>query len=245
MTATRIPLQKMCAACGKLFTAQKATTAYCSQKCASQAYKKRKREELAGAVSLRSEVAVAQACVAGLEGKEFLSVAEVARLFGLRPQTVYNLLYSGKLKAVQFSSRLTLIRRSDIDTLFENPEAYRARYTQSPAEITEFYSIDEIVAKFDVGKSWIFRIVKQKRIPKTLLRGKAYYSKSHVDKYFAKKPAPVVEWISVEEAMRTFDLTRDALYHYVKCYAVPKEKTGRCIRISKPDLQKILKPTIP
>lgn len=234
----------MCAWCGVLFIAQKTTTSYCSHKCSSLAYKKRKREELVGTISLDSDATAARVSTQSFDGKEYLTVAEVARLWGLNRQTVYNLLHDGKLRAVQFSSRLTLIRRSDLDSLFDQPEAYRARYVNTRREITELYTVEEIEKKFEVCRSWIYRVVKERRIPKTMHRGKAYYSKPDVDKWFTVKPEPILDWCSVDEAISILGVTRDALYHYIKQHDIPKQKVGKYIRISKSHIINLLNPRI-
>lgn len=51
--------------------------------------------------------------------KEFLSVREVASLLGCDPRSVRSIIKAGKLPATKLSERKTLIKRSDIDKLFE------------------------------------------------------------------------------------------------------------------------------
>jgi predicted nucleic acid-binding Zn ribbon protein len=45
MATSSIRIKKNCKWCGKEFEAQKASTQYCSKRCAEHAYKERKRQE--------------------------------------------------------------------------------------------------------------------------------------------------------------------------------------------------------
>lgn len=53
-----------------------------------------------------------------LHDKEFLTVADVAKLLGISKATIYRLIKDGDLNAVSFSKRTTRIKRSEIDKLF-------------------------------------------------------------------------------------------------------------------------------
>lgn len=41
--------------------------------------------------------------------KEYLSIKEVGILLGITSRTVYNYIYSGQLKAIKLSTRLTIV----------------------------------------------------------------------------------------------------------------------------------------
>jgi excisionase family DNA binding protein len=53
-----------------------------------------------------------------IKSKEFLTVRDAAILLNSSRQTIYNLIQSGALPAVNISVKKTLIRRSEIDQLF-------------------------------------------------------------------------------------------------------------------------------
>ena len=55
-----------------------------------------------------------------LHGKAFLTPREAAKLLGIGKSSVYRELASGLIKAVQMKGK-TLIRRADIERLFDNP----------------------------------------------------------------------------------------------------------------------------
>ncbi len=303
----KIEIPKICECCGKSFTAQRTTTRYCSHKCNSKAYKSEKRGYKITAISYSAmkEIEWLSDEYEKIKDKEFLSVSETAFLLSVGRTTVYRYLHDGTLKAVQTNGK-TFIRKADIDEMFDNADEYehRAKPTKEPKPLTEFYTVAEIKEKFNIKESWLYKIARENNIPKTLKRGKSYFSKTHIDKYFEKKGVNenenITEWYtvkdimdkyglttaaiysfisenripkkkdgrsvlyskqdfdiakgyekpkeleyySVEEAMQKYDLTRDALYHYIKYHKIPKIKDGRYIKISKPDLDKLFNPLI-
>lgn len=308
-------IQKKCEWCSNLFIAQKLTTRYCSHACNSKAYKSKKRQE---AIKRFDEEAGKQYKMTGIsyatiqeierisntyeniKDKEYLSVSETAFLLSVGRTTVYRYLHDGTLGAFQTNGK-TFIRKIDIDAMFDNSEEYRARPQKERKSVTEFYTVEEIKEKFNIKETWIFRIAKENNVPKTLVRGKSYFSKKHFDRYFEKKGFEnihlIEEWYSVkdiqdkyslslhaiysfvsenniprkkegrnvlyskkhfdeakgyvkpeyytvEEAMQKHNLTRDSLYHHLKYHNIPKEKEGRYIKISKPELDKLFAITI-
>ena len=327
--SSKVDIIKNCECCGKTFIAHKATTRYCSHKCNSKAYKNDKREYKLTAISygMAKNIESISNQYEKIKDKEYLSVSETAFLLSVGRTTVYRYLHIGSLKAIQMGNK-TFIRRADIDEKFEKSEEYKPKpqraekstheqrskggrvlSKQETSEeqmsatesrsITDFYTIAEIKEKYKVKETWIYNIVREKKIPKTLIKGKSYISKAHIDKHFAKKaPSPnITEWycvddikekygmtentiynfvyennipkkkegravyyskthvdilknkdsevfITTEEAMQQYNLTRDALYHYVKYHKIPKLKVGRYIKISKQVLEKVLTPVI-
>jgi len=111
--------------CGNMFEAQKVSTLYCSHKCNSKHYKLKKsleRKEQAEAPIMQPQTFRPKAKAidrAMIKDKEFLTVKEVAALFGCSRPTVYKLINTGKIKAKNIGDKQTYIRRSDIDKLFE------------------------------------------------------------------------------------------------------------------------------
>ena len=171
-----------------------------------------------------------------IKDKEYLSVSETAFLLSIGRATIYRYLHDGTLKAFQTNGK-TFIRRADIDALFDNSEQYRAKPNKERKPITEFYTIAEIKEKFSVKDTWIFKIVKENDIPKTLIRGKSYFSKRHIDRYFEKKGygnmQNIQEWYSVKEIQEKYNLSLPAIYSFVSENGIPRKKEGRNVFYSK------------
>jgi excisionase family DNA binding protein len=124
MPASKFRINKACLYCSRLFEAHRPTTQYCSHTCNSRHYKDRLRLEKVGAAEKAAkEVGATMAKqnlpeLAGLRFREFLSVRQTSQMLGCTRQTVYSLIKSGSLKAVNLGSRKTIIKRSEIDRLF-------------------------------------------------------------------------------------------------------------------------------
>lgn len=54
-----------------------------------------------------------------IKAKEFLTVRDLSTLCNCSVRTAYRLINSGNIKAVNISQRKTLIKRTEIDKLFE------------------------------------------------------------------------------------------------------------------------------
>lgn len=63
--------------------------------------------------------------------------------------------------------------------------------------LSDFYTHAEIREKFGVKDSWIYKVVAENNVPKTIIRGKTYFSKRHIDRLFsARKENPeITEWL--------------------------------------------------
>ncbi len=131
--SSTIKIPKFCQHCGQAFVAQKTTTRFCSHKCASRAYKQRKREEKVGSTlkeqiqtvtSANSEklqslqsLPIQTGNFINLRDKEFLSVQETAILLGASRWTIQRMIQREDIKAGKLGRR-TIIPRSEIDNLF-------------------------------------------------------------------------------------------------------------------------------
>lgn len=120
MTASKERILKICEYCGKSFYASKSTTRYCSKQCNSYAYKAAKREEKVKMAETMSHRKASEKSMSEILVKEYLTIQEVAILLGLSRQTIYNMVYSGKLRASKITSRLSFIRKRDIDYLVDS-----------------------------------------------------------------------------------------------------------------------------
>lgn len=232
--SSNIDIQKKCKWCGEIFTAHKMSTAYCSHKCANLAYKERVRKERISAYQKELSFKEYNEPLKDLEQREFFTPTAAAKLLGISRATIYRYLADETIKAVQFKGK-TLIRRKDIDMLFESSATYNKRLPQEKVPITEFYTTAEVKEKYNVVDSWIFVVAKKHNIPRTFNRGKTYWSKKHIDNYFGKKAADpeITEWYSVQEIQDKFGMSLAAIYTLASKNAVLKKKEGVMVSYSK------------
>lgn len=116
--SSNIQVQRICQHCGKEFTARTTVTRYCGDTCAKRAYKARTK---AGKVeqSNKETQRIKNQPIEELKAREFLTVTQVSKLIGCSRQNIYNLINTGKLKATNILLKKTIVKRSDLDKLFE------------------------------------------------------------------------------------------------------------------------------
>lgn len=234
MATSSIRITKICQWCGVEFVAQKVSTKYCSHRCANLAYKQAVRDKRVKQAEAETLSIKLGKPIENVKDKEYLSFAQAGKLLGLSRQAVYNMVKAGNLKASKISSRLSFIRRVDIDAMLEN-RPYKTLHPKDTVPITDFYTTAEIKEKFGVKESWIYEIAKEHNIPRTFNRGRTYWSKKHIDSYFAKKApdASITEWYSVAELQEKFGMTLSAIYTFVYKNVIPKRKEGKMVYYSK------------
>ena len=231
--SSNIDIKKICSWCGTEFIAYKTTTTCCSHRCANALYKKKKRDEVIKVNNQFTEKIVLEKPIERIKDKPFITITEAAVYLGVTRPTLYSYLKNGELKASRLGCKY-LLRKEDIDELFNRPTEFRIQ-SKERTPITEFYTTAEIKEKYSVAESWIFVVAKKQNIPRTFNRGKTYWSKKHIDNYFAKKAAnpEITEWYSVQEIQDKFDMTLAAIYTLVSKNTIPKKKVGIMVYYSK------------
>jgi excisionase family DNA binding protein len=116
--SSQIEINKICQHCGKEFIAKTTVTKFCGHTCASRNYKKRKKEEKLNEVKSTTEQKT-EYNLSQLSEKEFLNIAETCQLLGASRMTIYRQIKSGNIPALKLGRR-TIIRKSDIEKLFES-----------------------------------------------------------------------------------------------------------------------------
>lgn len=229
--SSTIELTKVCEHCGKQFIARKRSTKYCSKRCAEHAYKAAKRNEHVKYEQRKAD----QQASASVEELYYLSPTQLAKLLGLSRRTIYYYLEEQSIPCVQFKGK-TRIRRSDIEKLFDSEHEYIRRVPKEREPITEYYTTKELLEKFGISNSWLFKAAKQHNIPKVTQHGKTYWSKKHCDAIFGKKDSSadeITEWYTVAEIQEKYGMTLPAIYSLVSSVGMPKKKDGKNVLYSK------------
>lgn len=238
MATSKIRIVKICERCGMEFLAQKQSTRFCSHQCSRMAYKDAKRLERKRNTEARVRTHVQEIVQSEIGDKELLTFREAAALLGITKQAMYALVARGSIIAYKITSRLSRIRKTDIDKMLEsNPyisSPLRSKKQREP--ITEFYTTKEVLEKFSISNSWLFTVAKRQNIPKVTQHGKTYWSKKHCDIIFGKKDTSVdeiTEWYSVPEIQEKYGMTLPAIYCLVSKVGIPKKTEGKEVRYSK------------
>lgn len=114
-----------------------------------------------------------------------MTPTETAQYLGVGRTYIYDCINRGKIKVTRIG-RKTLISKADIQSMFDFLTP-KENTSSEPAEkksksLADFYTRAEIREKYGVKDSWIYKVVAENNVPKTILRGKAYFSKSHIDR---------------------------------------------------------------
>jgi excisionase family DNA binding protein len=190
--SSNIQVQRICQQCNKEFTARTTVTKYCSDKCSKAAYKVRIRLEKIKQSNAETS-RIKNQPIEELKAKEFLTVSDVSKLIGCSRQNVYKLINTGKLKATNILKKKTIVRRCDLNKLFkEVPEIETIpeqqinelnEWKQAGAfEITDCYTIGEVMEKYGISDSALNNIIKREGVPKIKKGWYAYVPKPIIDK---------------------------------------------------------------
>ncbi len=194
--SSNIRVQRICQHCGNEFVSQKTTTAYCSHRCNSAAYKAKQRAGKVEASNSDTERTKNQR-IEELRVREFLSVTQVSKLIGCSRQNVYSLINTGKLKATNILLKKTIVMRSDLDELFteptERPIPERQKqelsdWVQAGAfDILDCYTLTEVQDKYNISETTLQNLINRHEIPKIKKGWFAYVPKTVIDKLLNTK----------------------------------------------------------
>ena len=231
-----MPKTRKCAYCGKIFTTNSGMQKYCSEDCAEQAKETKKKRQRD---FLRSVEPVME-----LQQQEYLTFSKAAILLGCTRQYVYKLVEQGKLPASRLSSRMALIRRSDIEKMFAanpynrvlpctKPKNSVSKKLKNPAkeesatdEVLEYYSGEEVKQIYKVKQSWLYASAKRHQIPMCRIAGRNYYSKKHIDAVFGTSIDfdAIVDWLSPQEVADRYGINLTAVRSYAHRHKIPSKR---------------------
>ena len=182
--SSNIKVQRICQHCGTEFTARTTVTKYCSHRCGSAANKALKRAEKVQKSNTETKQ-IKTKPIEELKAKEFLTVREVARLLNCSVRSAYYYIESGTIKAVNLGQRITRVKRSEIDKLFEQPQPEQPKPEIKQFDITDCYTINEVLEKYSISETALHNLIKRESIPKIKKGWYAYVPKPIIDKYLS------------------------------------------------------------
>ncbi len=116
--SSNIHIQRTCKNCGNDFIARTTKTMYCSHRCNSMDYKAKVRAAKVEKSDKQTQF-IKNLPIEQLKTKEFLTVKEVAQLLNCSISSAYYYIDCGTIKAVNLGQRITRVKRSEIDKLFQ------------------------------------------------------------------------------------------------------------------------------
>lgn len=168
-----------------------------------------------------------------LSQKTFLSPTEAGSFLGISRASIYRRLQDGNIKAVQLKGK-TLIRRADLDKLFDHPKEYQAR-TGKFHDKREYYTVSEIMKKFKTTKKAVWHRCEKYGIKKIYRGRNTFYDKALVDIHFAELIAEVdmKDYYTTEQLMEKYSMTKAAVLGFVSRNDIPRITQGRKVYYSR------------
>ena len=221
------PIKKRCEYCGKDFPASNRTVRYCSHACNSKAYRLAQQNKVAALTATLVKPQRQQRTKSNIVDRPYINVAEAAVLIGVCRQTVYNLLQNGRFHAARLSSRLTLISRQSVDDFILSNTPYERRSVKEYKQIDDWYTLDEITAKYGIKRHQIRNIVNSVGISEKKEGTRTLIAKNKLDSYFRKHGFDhsilnLAEWYTAEEIQKQYTMTETAVRILVSRYKIPK-----------------------
>lgn len=175
-------IKRKCKVCGKVFVAKTLDCHYCSPKCGKVAWKRKKD---AKDKSARLEAIARQIP----DIREYISVKEAVAMFGVERNTLYRLIKSERIPAVNIGTRLIRIKRSDMENLFlTRPESIAEKERPIPKlysmEPEDCYTITQVCEKYHINDSSVWAHVRKYSIPSRQIGNYVYVPKQEIDNLY-------------------------------------------------------------
>jgi hypothetical protein len=180
--SSNFTVNRICEQCGKVFAARTTVTRFCSKVCNSKNGKMRSRK-LKMAPMDQVVKKVLEKREEDVSSAEFLNVKNAAKLLKASEKMVYHLINVGRLHAINLSERKTLVRRKEVDRLFELPPVFELKEIKPPA-ISECYNMGEAQRIFNISEKALFDIIKRNNLFKFQESKFIYVAKSDLNKIF-------------------------------------------------------------
>ncbi len=163
---------------------------------------------------------------------EWYSVEEIKQLYAMSTGAVYSFVSEYGVPRKNDRGK-TLYSKSQVDAVLKS--------RMGDSEITEWYSMEEIYQIYGFERGYIANFVFKNHIPKKRKGNTSLYSKTHFDEAVRIKH-PRTEYISVQDAVQAYGLSRHTIYGIVNRHNIPTVKEGKFMKIQKSKLDKILNP---
>lgn len=211
------------------------TTIYCSPSCNNKDYKQKIREKQIAEYQSKNPDTIPVIKKSPLDDKQFLTPREAAKVLGVGKSTIYRELASGLIKAIQLKGK-TLIRRKDIESLFDNAPEYKSHSLEPKTkQKREYYTMRQIEEKFKCSKKAIRFRVQKFNIPKIYQGRNTYFDKALVDLHFAELIADfdMRDYYTAAQLEEKYNWSHQAILSFVQRNKIPRITQGRKVYYSK------------
>ena len=182
MPGIALEIRRKCKVCGKVFIAKTLDSQFCCKRC-GDVFRKRqldakKREETLSRIILQIP-----------DAREYISVKEAVAIFGVERDTIYRLIRKGRIPAINLGTRLTRIKREDVEKLIPTRDAIKAEKAKPMPKLYNLepencYTVGEICKKYHINDSSIWAHVRKYSIPSRQIGNFVYIPKEEIDNLY-------------------------------------------------------------
>lgn len=207
----------------------------------------------------------------GYSGRRISLFSKAAILMGCSRQYIYKLVAENKLAASRISSRMSFIRRTDIEAMLagnpyhrvligtqqkgnkkfvssktQNSSSSSCSKSTTQDEVLDYISGEDVMATYKIKKSWLYTSAKRNNIPMCKIAGKNYYSRKHMDALFGvtAEIEALTEWLTTEEAETLYSTTKESLRTQAYRRHIPTRREYGKTYYSKKHLDELFRPDL-
>lgn len=172
--------ERNCPICGTSFTPKTINSRYCSEKCSRKAYKRKVAEE-----KRQQELnAIAESVP---DNRPYISVPEAIALYGVAKSTLYRLIRTGHIPAINLGTRLLRVDRQKLESIFPIRQEQKKEEPEPMLFDLSFencYTITEIAEKYDLSLTTVCNHIRKYGIPMRYQGKSIYVPKTEIHKLY-------------------------------------------------------------
>ena len=153
---------------------------------------------------------------------------------------MYRYMEQGVIKVLRTPAR-TIIRRSDIEALFDNPPAYIKRNNNKLNMVGETYSMLDITKKYNISKRVAESRIRKFDILKIMRGRNIFYRREDIHKYFEDFTIELDTdfYYNAEEIMEKYNMTHQAIVAFARRHEIPRIYRNRVTYYSKAHIDSV------
>ena len=153
---------------------------------------------------------------------DYITIPEASKLYDVPLNVMQNYLRRSELKFTMYRNTRFYLKK-DVDKYIKK------RLRERRPDIKEWYSVNDILTKFNVNSITLHNQLYKASVPKRKDGGYTYYSKSHIDEIFGYL-LEADKYYTTEELSEMYQLDKRRISKIVARYSLPKiTKSGRIL----------------
>ncbi len=162
--------------------------------------------------------------------EEFISISEALQQFKISLSWFHKKVRDNKIIPTTLEGK-TLYSAKALKPIFAKKQY---------ADITEWYTVAEIIEKFGVSQQYVYEYTSDHKMPKKREGKTVLISKYHWEKSRGLDQTESENYYTVPQATEKYAIGRSHLYDLIRAHKLPKIKHGQSILIHRQELDSIM-----